>query len=314
MNSFDEHSYRLHKKHRTGILILLGILLLLIMVWRMLPLFFSPPVENSRQALAWEKFKSNRLLEEPPIRRRNFALINDSGFSERYKLSTSPNGLFFFNPNTASEADLLDLGLPERAVRTLLHYREKGGVFKKKEDLKKIYNLTSNDYSRIEPYIQIPSVLELSGTPYPKQHNAFREKHAYRSTYQVINLNEADTTALMALPGIGPVYSKRIIAFRTALGGFAAVSQLKEVYGFPDSTYNQLKDRFFVSSGGIKKININTASRGELYRQPYLRPIVKELLRLRERLGRFEDIADLRQIPLINDEKYRKIAPYLSVH
>ena len=45
------------------------------------------------------------------------------------------------------------------------------------------------------------------------------------------NINTADEEALIALPGIGPVLARRIIAYRTERGPFTSVEQLVEIQG-----------------------------------------------------------------------------------
>ena len=52
-----------------------------------------------------------------------------------------------------------------------------------------------------------------------------------------MDVNSADTTALIDLPGIGSKLALRIINFREKLGGFYAIEQLKETYGLPDPAF-----------------------------------------------------------------------------
>ena len=85
-----------------------------------------------------------------------------------------------------------------------------------------------------------------------------------------IDINGCDSAALVALPGIGPVLSARIIKYRKLLGGFASVEQLKEVYGLPEETYEMIKGRLYADSSGIRKININSSGYKELSRIPYI--------------------------------------------
>ena len=49
---------------------------------------------------------------------------------------------FKFNPNEADKATLLRLGLSGKVVQTIINYRNKGGQFWKKEDLKKNVRFT----------------------------------------------------------------------------------------------------------------------------------------------------------------------------
>ncbi len=62
-----------------------------------------------------------------------------------------------------------------------------------------------------------------------------------------INLNTANQAELESLPGIGPVLAKRIIAYREKHGAFAAIEDVKQVYGVSAKTYEMIKD--FISVG-----------------------------------------------------------------
>ncbi len=56
-----------------------------------------------------------------------------------------------------------------------------------------------------------------------------------------IDLNHADSAMLVRLPGIGPAYARRIIAYRTAHGPFARVDQLVKVKGIGPATLQKLR-------------------------------------------------------------------------
>ncbi len=64
--------------------------------------------------------------------------------------------LFEFDPNTVSREDLKRLGLSAKAINIMMNYRKKGGTFRKREDLSKIYGITEDDFERLFPYIKIP--------------------------------------------------------------------------------------------------------------------------------------------------------------
>lgn len=57
-----------------------------------------------------------------------------------------------------------------------------------------------------------------------------------------VNINTADDTALMTLPGIGPSKAAAIISYRDENGPFATIDALKDVSGIGDKTFEQLKD------------------------------------------------------------------------
>lgn len=57
-----------------------------------------------------------------------------------------------------------------------------------------------------------------------------------------LNLNTADITELMTLPGIGMAKAESIIAYREEKGGFASVEEIMQVDGIKEGVYNRLKD------------------------------------------------------------------------
>lgn len=59
----------------------------------------------------------------------------------------------------------------------------------------------------------------------------------------ILNLNEADRSDLKQLNGIGTVLSGRIIDYRKKHDGFDSVSDLKNIYGIGDVTYQELRSK-----------------------------------------------------------------------
>ncbi|MCK4413912.1 MAG: helix-hairpin-helix domain-containing protein [Candidatus Eisenbacteria sp.] len=58
-----------------------------------------------------------------------------------------------------------------------------------------------------------------------------RPRPASLFTAGYLDLNRADSLALVALPGIGPALAGRILALRRTRGRFASVSELRDVRG-----------------------------------------------------------------------------------
>lgn len=63
---------------------------------------------------------------------------------------------------------------------------------------------------------------------------------------QQINLNTADKTKLQELNGIGEKKADQIIAYRQAHGQFKRIEELKDVPGFGDKTFDNLKSSICV--------------------------------------------------------------------
>ena len=61
-----------------------------------------------------------------------------------------------------------------------------------------------------------------------------------------ISLNTASQAALDTLPGIGEVFSNRIIEYRTTNGGFKTIEDLKKVSGIGESLFEKIKDKITI--------------------------------------------------------------------
>lgn len=128
-----------------------------------------------------------------------------------------------------------------------------------------------------------------------------------------IDLNTCDSAGLVSLPGIGPVLSARIIKYRKLLGGFARVSQLKEVYGLPPETFIMIKKMVFADSSLVTRVDINKGVFKDLLRIPYIEKYeITAILKYRELKGRITGTDDLTDNKLVTAEKATKIKPYLN--
>jgi competence protein ComEA len=226
---------------------------------------------------------------------------------------------FKFNPNTISSEELGEMGIPDRVANNIVRYRDAGGNFSFREDLKRIYSLNEDLYGQLENFIDLPSkpatqdITERDdgkiGTEPQKNQERFS---GYADV--MIHINEADTTQWQQIGGIGPVFSKRITAYRELLGGFYSTDQLREVYGLDSLKFEQISNHIFIDSIRLRKININSADFATLIKHPYLnRNQVNSILRIRERHGNYISIEDIKKSDLISEEDFSKIAPYLSV-
>jgi competence ComEA-like helix-hairpin-helix protein len=206
-----------------------------------------------------------------------------------------------FDPNTAELDDFLKMGLPQNLARSIINYREKGGVFRTKADLKKIYNLPGDVFLILEPWIQLPELVSQIDEP--------------EQIVVQIEINSADTLDLQQIPGIGPSFARRIVKYRNMLGGFCKIEQLLEVYGMDSARYAGIYDHLLIDPAHIQQININTASIKELMVHPYIEfYLAKSILTSREEAGTFTNTDELKNIRLMYDELFYKIQPYLKIN
>ena len=57
-----------------------------------------------------------------------------------------------------------------------------------------------------------------------------------------VNINTADKTALMTLPGIGASKAEDIIQYRKENGSFQKIEDIKKISGIKDAAFNKIKE------------------------------------------------------------------------
>ncbi len=129
---------------------------------------------------------------------------------------------------------------------------------------------------------------------------------------RVIELNSADSIALLDLPGIGPVFAKRIIKYRDMLGGFALAGQLKEVFGMDSARLSGFIRQIRIDTSRLRKLDINKATFKELLAHPYLEyEQVKAIARFRDKKGRLESPGELWAAGVLADSLWSGLSHYL---
>ena len=132
----------------------------------------------------------------------------------REKLAPRKVESFRFNPNTVSVEDLQRVGFSLKQAQSIENYRLKGGRFRRPEDFAKSFVVSDSVFARLRPFIDIPR----------------------------LDINKADSAALLALPGIGPYFAGKVVEYRERLGGYSSAEQLMEIYHFDREKYEGLKD------------------------------------------------------------------------
>lgn len=190
---------------------------------------------------------------------------------------------FPFDPNTVTVEELQRLGLSPRQAESIENYRAKGGSFRSAADFRKMYVVSDTLYARLEPFIEIPK----------------------------LELNAADSAALLSLRGIGPWYAHKILDYRERLGGFFSKEQLLEIDGFDQERFSGFADDVDVDESLCRKLDIWSAPDSVLARHPYLGPkAARGIARYRQLYDSsrwsLDDLAKERVLPVENIEKLKK--------
>ena len=159
------------------------------------------------------------------------------------KINSKPKPeTFEFDPNTISLGGLVRLGFSQKQAQVIENYRSKGGKYTTPRDFAKMYVVDSATYARLEPFIKIKK----------------------------LDLNTADSLALIGLRGIGPYYAHKILEYRRRLGGvFTSKEQLLEIEGFDAERLEGFSK--MIDVGRARPFfTIWDADRSQLSRHPYI--------------------------------------------
>ena len=301
------------KRERNGIIYLLLTVIVIAVLPNVYPYLQKNDIQEIpdevKQVIAAIKSKPEKKFTEydssgRPGKSYHYVYDNDQ---ENEKFNAA---LFYFDPNTLTPSGWKKLGVKEKTVQTIMRYLSKGGRFRKPDDIEKIWGMPQKLASALIPYVQIAEEKKLvreyanSGYQPAKSHAASLS----------VDINESDTTAWKALPGIGSKLSQRIVQFRNRLGGFYSISQVAETYGLPDSVFQKIKPMLTMDGTQVKKMNINTATKDELKEHPYIRyTLAKLIVEYRSQHGPFSEVKDLLNIMAFDRVTLDKLSAYLIV-
>ncbi len=293
-----------------GFLILCLIILLFLLFPLLYPVLFPP--------VAFDHAADRQLLDSMVVameKDQPEALVQESAKAPR-----EVRNLFDFDPNLITAAQWQSLGLPRYLAERIIKYRSKGGKFRVKGDVKKIYGFPEPLYAQLYSYILLPDSLSRD---YPKRE--FPKKEFAATNYppaaekktvkaELFDINQADTLQLASVRGIGPALSRRIARYRDLLGGFSGRHQIYEVYGLDSLVVDELFRKGYLREGeGVRRLKINQATEKELDAHPYISPrLAKILVAYRVQHGNFTSAESLAPVKLLDEVTLRKLAPYLS--
>lgn len=193
--------------------------------------------------------------------------------------------------NTTTYKELATLpGIGPTFSKRIVKFRDAMGGFDSIAQLKKVYGLPPETYAALEEVFYLGQPFDYAQGEVQGQaqdsSSSFKRKYKSQdadktsqrsnskpstlSAFKVTDLNTADSAALDALPGIGPVLSKRIIRFRKRLGYFAYPEIVKLVYGFSEENYQKALPWLKVAATDKPAISLKSATWNDLKTFPFL--------------------------------------------
>lgn len=282
---FYESHFWYNKSQRNGILILAALITFIQIFLYFTDEFFAPP----------ERSYNEDMLRE--IERKLDSMQGERSDDLRYQI-------YPFNPNFITDYKGYILGMSPEEIDRLLTFREQGRFVGSAEEFQKVTGVSDSLLGRISVHFKFPKFEKTS----------FRAAADIKSA--VLNkkdLNQATIEDLKKVRGIGPVLAKRIISYRTLLGGFSFEDQLAEVYNLPEEAIENLQREFEIQEPPrIKRLNINTASFKQILDLPYIDyELTRKIMAFRFEEKIITDLSDLKKIDSFPLDKYDRIAVYL---
>jgi competence protein ComEA len=303
-NRWIRELFNFSRKERTGILVLLFIIFGLIICGKLIPLLIHSEKTSFSE---WEAEVNTYLAK------------TENKTPAGTTLHPEP-----FNPNLVDSVSLVKTGLPAKVISNWMNYLRKGGSFRNKEGVKKIFGMTTELYDQLDSFIIIPektfnkvkerrepkaghSYIKYNDDTIPTQLSSKKEK----SIGITVELNSTDSIHLLEIPGIGEVLASRIIRYRNLLGGYYNTEQLKEVYGLRAENFMAASSHLKVDLSAVKTVDINFSTVQELGHHPYVGyKTARKIIKLRDRLGKFAASADL--IPVVSGDSLNRLIPYIK--
>ena len=219
-----------------------------------------------------------------------------------------------FDPNTADSTLLVTVGLKPWMARNLIRYRNAGKVFRRPEDLQRLYGMNDSLYSTLLPFIQIDTAALASSLGMCRvvsDTDTVMTAYAPRIKRDtILDLNTADTTEFMLLRGVGRFTAMQIIRYRQALGGYYSTSQLYEISEIANDRIDSLLPHLYADTSLITPIDVNRASVKQLYRHPYISyKQAEQLYDLRRRKLRLHSPDELSAV--FSPDERQRLLPYL---
>nr|WP_299388258.1 helix-hairpin-helix domain-containing protein [Allomuricauda sp.] len=217
--------------------------------------------------------------------------------------------IFPFNPNYITDYKGYTLGLSPEELDRLYTFRKQGRFVNSADAFQQVTQASDSLMETLSPYFKFPEWTQaVAATSIPI-------KNEGSTKLEIRDLNKVTAEELQSIRGIGEKLSARIIKFRDRLGGFMVDAQLQDVYGLDQEVVDRTLKRFRVlNPPSVDKININTATAGQLSRLVYInRALAIQIVEYREANGWYKNLDELLLVEGFPKERIDRIKLYLTL-
>ena len=242
-----------------------------------------------------------------------------------------------FDPNKFSYEELREAGLPKEVAVGVVRWRSYGKVYRVKEDLALVSGMTDSLYAELKPFIVIDPSVAAKPKEYERKERAeysaeksqpeqsqlpktdsltkpktAKEEPSFAHSEPLVELNSADTTALISVNGIGSKSAAEIVKYRDLLGGYHSVEQISELKCVTEQNYEKILQQIYCDSCEIRNIDINFAAPKVIARHPYVSAAaLRKIIKQRQLKGGWSRIEEMVEDNILSEDEAKRLAPYL---
>ena len=236
-----------------------------------------------------EQFKSRPKVSQATV--DTLRQVRQKQWEEK-RARLTPHPFEKFRIDTVGMAYLQQVGFSYRQAEGLIEYRDRGpkGI-RNMAELADCWAVTTQMADSLKRYVIFP------------------EKEPYDGK---VEINSADSSAHVALPGIGAKSAMAIIEYRKLLGGYVSIDQLSELKCITNENFARFSKQICCDSCVFSKIDINFAPASGMEYHPYMtRKAINRIIELRKSKGGWKSFEEIVNDNIFTKEQAVKLEPYL---
>lgn len=217
-----------------------------------------------------------------------------------------------FNPNFITDFKGYQLGMSTQEIDRLLAFRKSGKFVNSAEEFQQLTKISDSLLQKISPLFKFPDWVSKSKTAESVKNK--NQESSVQNTIIKLDINKASEEDFIKINGIGPVLAKRIVDYRTKIGGFSIDDQLYEVWNLDPAIVAKVLAQFTVIEKPLlKKININTATFKEVLSIVYIDyELCKKIFNYKREIAEYQNLEQLKKIDGFPLDKFERIILYLE--
>ncbi len=222
-----------------------------------------------------------------------------------------------FDPNEADYDVLIEAGLPRPVAVGIIRWRAAGKVYRIKEDVALLYDMSDSLYRLIEPYIIIGEHYRITtkrDTLYGERDGA-KGRATIEPTPFVL---DSVTAGYLRMIGFSARQAELIISYREMIGGYRSLEEFAECYAVGAERAEELRPYILFpprdtttrpkSRQITLPLEINSADSASLRQVKGIgSKSVEHIIRYRELLGGFYSAEQISELRVVTEENFQRI-------